>query len=142
MTIRPATRQDLAGIMALESGFPAGQRWSEASWLGELEGDRRVTLVAREGGDVVGAATFELGPDAADLHRIVVAADHRRRGVADALMVAGIARVPGRILLEVRHDNEPALRLYAKHGFRVIDRRRDYYGVGIDALVHEREEQR
>ena len=61
-----------------------------------------------------------------------------RQGVADQLMAAGLERCPGRWLLEVRDDNAPALRLYDKHGFTTIDRRADYYGAGVDALILDR----
>ena len=43
-----------------------------------------------------------------------------------------------RILLEVRDDNLAAQKLYARHGFRSMGRRRGYYGPGLDAVVMER----
>ena len=39
------------------------------------------------------------------------------------------------MLLEVRVDNEPAQRLYARYGFRQESLRKGYYPGGIDALV-------
>jgi len=40
------------------------------------------------------------------------------------------------VLLEVRADNETAIRLYRRHGFEQISVRRRYYQPGdIDALV-------
>lgn len=88
--------------------------------------------------DVLGILVLAPGPDVTDLMRIVVARDCMRQGVADQLMDAGFERCPGRWLLEVRDDNAPALRLYDKHGFTTIDRRADYYGAGVDALILER----
>lgn len=137
MSIGPAQPHDLDGILALEAAFQERERWGEGAWRGELDGDRRITLVARQDGGIVGVAAFEQGLDVADLHRIVVAEHARRGGVADGLLRAGLDRIEGRVLLEVREDNAPARALYEKHGFRVIDRRADYYGAGIDALVHE-----
>ena len=43
------------------------------------------------------------------------------------------------MLLEVRHDNEPAVALYAAEGFLEITRRRGYYAAGLDAIVMRRE---
>ncbi|NLE98462.1 MAG: GNAT family N-acetyltransferase [Propionibacterium sp.] len=139
MNLAEATAADLAAIVALEESFPARERWSEASWRGELDGDRRLTLVARDADVLVGVAAFEVGPDVADLHRIVVHPAYRRRGAAESLLAEGVERLGSRVLLEVRDDNAPARALYEKHGFRVIDRRADYYGAGVDALVYERE---
>lgn len=39
------------------------------------------------------------------------------------------------MLLEVRPDNEAALRLYQRHGFAPVTTRRDYYGPDRRALV-------
>jgi ribosomal-protein-alanine N-acetyltransferase len=39
------------------------------------------------------------------------------------------------IMLEVRAGNEPALALYARHGFTPLSRRRRYYPDGEDALI-------
>ena len=42
--------------------------------------------------------------------------------------------------LEVRCDNEPAKRLYEKHGFCEVGRRRNYYTEPIcDALIYKAE---
>ena len=39
------------------------------------------------------------------------------------------------MLLEVEHENAPALALYERLGFTRIDTRLDYYGPGAHALV-------
>lgn len=135
--------QDLPTLMALEQSFPEGQRWSEDSWRGELEGENRHVLVSRGDADeVVAAATFSLLGDVVDLHRIVTRASARRQGRAGELMTAGIAWAcdsdAERMILEVEEDNSPALALYAAHGFQRIATRHDYYGAGIHAVVLER----
>lgn len=69
----------------------------------------------------LGFATFEARP-LLNVHDLVVAPDHRRRGVGRALLeaVAAGARELGccRVTLEVRQDNAPARALYAAVGFR------------------------
>lgn len=67
----------------------------------------------------------------------------RRRGVARALMQAGLetAREAGvaEAFLEVAVDNEAAIALYARLGFRETGLRKAYYDLGpagfMDALV-------
>jgi ribosomal-protein-alanine N-acetyltransferase len=88
---------------------------------------------------VVGVASFSLAADLADLLRVIVASESRGRGLGSSLIRAGMewAKAVGadRMLLEVRPDNKPAVRTYCKLGFATLDRRRDYYGTGMDALV-------
>lgn len=128
-------------IMELEeSGFDPGDQWSESSWTSELLAGDRIVLVAPAGdGTVWGAITVQVVGDTADLHRVVVDAGHRRRGIASALVhgAADRARERGadQLLLEVRTDNPAAIGLYTALGFREINRRRNYYGGGTDAIV-------
>ncbi|OYO10245.1 ribosomal-protein-alanine N-acetyltransferase [Propionibacteriaceae bacterium ES.041] len=142
MTTRPAEPADLAAITALEeSGFEAKERWSERAWAEELAADNRIVLVV--GDPVHAVATVQHVGEVAELNRIVVAPAARGRGVASALLSAGIAAATEldctELLLEVRHDNEPALRLYRGHRFTEIARRAGYYGQGVDAVIMRRE---
>ncbi|TRY19850.1 GNAT family N-acetyltransferase [Tessaracoccus rhinocerotis] len=147
MNIETATRDDLPGIVALETGFPAGERWNDQLWSDELAAADRLVLAAHlsdldgRSCDLVGAATFQLVGDTADLHRVVVAEQHRRRGFARVMVVTGLHWAKGsgasRLLLEVRHDNAAAVAFYSDLGFLVIGERRDYYAAGAHALVME-----
>lgn len=144
MSERTATVSDLPGLVALEDSFAAAERWNRQLWSDELAAGDRLVLVTGPVGvgvELTGAATFQLVGDTADLHRVVVAAGHRRHGLARSLVGAGLrwAGEQGatRVLLEVRHDNEPAVALYRSLGFVVIGERRDYYAAGAHALVME-----
>ena len=135
---------DLDAIMALErDGFDPASRWSDASWRAELTRPDRCVLVDRDGTVVRGVAAFQVVAEVADLHRVVVASDRRGRGIARALVGAGLAWAAGRrarhMLLEVEHDNAPALALYRRLGFAELTRRKDYYGAGRHALVMRRD---
>ena len=75
-----------------------------------------------------------------ELHRIAVASSGQRRGLAlrllDDLLQCGRSWGCGRIVLEVRESNRPAIALYERRGFRRVGRRREYYSdPGEDALV-------
>lgn len=141
MIISSARTADLDEIFALEeAGFDLPQRWSREAWQAELDNPDRLVLVRHDArGLVVGVATFSLAADMADLLRVVVAPDARGRGIGGSLVRAGMewAKAVGarRMLLEVSPDNAPAVRTYEKLGFAALDRRRDYYGAGVDALV-------
>ena len=142
MILSRATLADLPQIAVLErEGFEhAG--WSPEAWRDEIVGaDRHVLVVRDADGAIVGVATFQAVVDVADLHRVVVRADQRGRGIGARLVLAGIdwAQATGahRVLLEVEAENAPALALYEGLGFRTVGRRSDYYGVGVHALVME-----
>lgn len=142
MRVRTASLSDLDAVLALEiEAFPEPSRWSTESWREELCGPNRHAVVCDEGGVVVGVATFSHSDDVADLNRIIVTQAHRGERRASALILAGLAwareRGVTRMLLEVAHDNAPAIAAYRRHGFLEIARRRDYYAPGTDALVME-----
>lgn len=139
VSILAARPDDLPGIMGLErAGFPPKEQWSERSWLGELLGDGRTTLLARMHVPV-GVIALQTVGDVADLHRLVVAPRVRRGGIGAALVAAGLAAVrqagARSVLLEVAYDNEPAIALYQRLGFEQLAARDDYYGPGQHALI-------
>lgn len=141
MNSRQAQAADLTAIAALEqSGFTARERWSEQAWAEELAADNRIVLV--DGDDVHAVITVQHVGEVAELNRIIVAPQSRGQGRAAALLTVGIAAVTElgctELLLEVRHDNEAALRLYRGHGFAEIARRTGYYGRGVDAVIMRR----
>lgn len=155
MILRPASAGDLPAIMELErAGFVAHEQWSQASWQAELDGADRIVLVATDPdgatagagpsgapgpGGLLGVISYLVGPDTADLLRVVVAPPARGRRVGRALVQAGLmhlhSRGVERVLLEVRHDNAPAIALYRGCGFSTLHTRADYYGPGAAALV-------
>ena len=141
MMVEPATLADLDAIVDLEVAFP--MQWSRSSWRAEIEGQDRLVLAARNAdGVLVGVACFQVVAEVADLHRIVVAPDQRRLGLARVMLVSGlqwaIGRNASRMVLEVEHDNTAAIALYRGYGFRPVARRADYYGPGAHAIVLER----
>lgn len=138
-SVLSARSDDLPGVMGLErAGFPGHEQWSERSWLGELLGDGRTVLLARRHVPV-GVITLQTVGDVADLHRLVVAPHHRRQGVGEILVVAGLRAVrhagARSVLLEVAYDNDPAIALYQRLGFEQLTARDDYYGPGRHALI-------
>ena len=92
-----------------------------------------------DGGAVVGHAVTSAAGDIAELQRIAVAPDHRRRGspagCSPPRSSAASRTEADRMLLEVRADNRAALAFYAHHGFVEIDRRERYYADGATAVV-------
>ena len=134
-----ATKVSEGSRQARPAGFSQseGSRQARPAGESESEGSRPASA------GLAGVATLQLVGDTADLHRVVVAPERRGRGIGRALVEAGLAWVAGRgadrVLLEVEHDNAPALALYRGLGFAELARRTDYYGAGRHALVMQYE---
>lgn len=139
--IRPAQSADVAAITDLEELTQGADAWSEALVRDGVEGGLPTIsyLVAEVDGSVAGYAVASHAGDIAELQRIGVAEEGRRRGIASALVARAAAEAAAsganRMLLEVRADNHGALAFYAARDFVEIDRRPRYYRDGVDAVV-------
>lgn len=139
--IRPATTDDVPGLVALEGLLFGADAWSEAQVREELTGPGREVLVAAEPDEgPIGYVVTLVVDEVADLQRIGVHPERQRQGLAAALLDAALAsqRPASRMLLEVSERNEPALAFYARAGFAEIGRRPRYYRDGAAAVVMER----
>ncbi len=129
--IVPMTAARLPQITALEKLCFPTDPWSEGLFQAALDSPHTVILLAEgEDGAVLGYAVLSVVLDEGNLDNIAAAPEHRRQGVADALLGAltGFGRECLALLtLEVRASNAPAIALYEKHGFRPVGRRRNYY---------------
>ena len=129
--IVPMTAAHLPQVAALEKlCFPADP-WSEALFRAALDDPRAAILLAEgESGELLGYAVLFTVLDEGNLDNIAVAPEHRRQGVADALLggIVGFGREHlSTLTLEVRASNAPAIALYEKYGFAAVGRRKNYY---------------
>ncbi|MGZ4611359.1 MAG: ribosomal protein S18-alanine N-acetyltransferase [Actinomycetes bacterium] len=135
---------DVDSALAIEVAlFP--DPWTVGTFWSELAGvpDTRHYVVAESGGHLVGyAGLFAVGHQA-DVQTLAVARDHQGRGLGAVLLQVLLdeadRRDAGEVLLEVRADNDSAMRLYERFGFERIGVRRGYYQPGrVDAVVMRR----
>lgn len=124
-----------ARMAALHKAAMTGNRaWSEAEFT---------KLLATPGcfavGDARAFALVRVAADEAELLTIVTHPEHRRQGLARALMetwqAAAARRGATRALLEVAEDNIAARALYDDCGYGEYARRPEYYATTGDALV-------
>lgn len=105
--------------------------WSEKSIASELTNPLSLWLVAMEGDKVVGYIGSQTVLAESDMMNVAVHPDYRRRGIAEALVLALadelITRNSHSLTLEVRTSNAPAIALYEKLGFEQIGLRKNYY---------------
>lgn len=146
LTVRALAWTDIPRLARLETELFAQDAWSEQTWWAELAGrPRRDYVVVTPGpgadqDDVLGYAGLDLGGEVADIMTIAVAPAAQGTGLGSELLdlLSRRAREAGAayLMLEVRDDNEPAKKLYARAGFETLTVRRRYYQPGdIDALV-------
>lgn len=144
--IRDAVPADVPVLVGLEATCQGDDAWSEGLVADGVGGGLPTigwtvaeVSEAPEDPRVVGYAVASYAGDVAELQRLGVAPEARRRGLARDLLddVVRRAREAGaqRVLLEVREDNAGALDFYAAQGFGELARRPRYYRDGATAVV-------
>ena len=152
--LREMATGDLETIARLESELFGAEAWSRDLLAAELKAshgpraDRRYVVVESDAADHAADRDGGVGLDgprllgyaglyhagglsSADLLTIATVPSARGRGIASLMLSELISTARGMscldVLLEVRQSNEAAQRLYARHGFVPIGRRRRYY---------------
>jgi len=139
---RPATALDLPTFVSLDEELFPYSPWSIQQYREEFAQETRHFVVAEsEAQSIIGyAGVFAPGTGvAADILTLGVIAQHRRQGIARALMALltewASARDASAMILEVKTENFEAIGLYETLGYEKLNVRRDYFGSGLDALV-------
>ena len=116
-------------------------------YIAELEhaGVSFCYLARDESRQTLGFCSFWRVLDELHINNLAVAASHRRRGIATALLMhvlkEGARLGAHRATLEVRRTNDVARQLYERLGFATSGVRRGYYTNPVeDALVLWRED--
>ena len=113
--------------------------WSYNVLKQELENKNTTYIVAKENDEVVGFAGISTCLDEATLNNIVVKKSHRNRGIGGELLEALIELCSElrmkTFTLEVDTENEPAIHLYEKFGFKNLGIRKNYYNNSRDAFI-------
>lgn len=142
LQLRPMSINDLEAVSKLELESykdSAHDAWTQQHFAEALEGTGGSWWIAHDLGSLVGFACGHVVGDEFEIDDVVVAADHRRQGIAKRLLarIAYDAHVLNaqRALLEVDVDNEAARSTYSSLGFEEQGLRKNYYGSGHDALL-------
>jgi ribosomal-protein-alanine N-acetyltransferase len=141
LDFRRLALRDLGAIEEIElRSYPTP--WSRSMFAGELAKPSSVCLGAfePESGELLGYLIISRYVDAWHVMNVAVAPEHRRRGIASALLERFFETTRGEsrrgYTLEVRVSNAGAIRLYERLGFRSRGVRRGYYTDNReDALI-------
>ena len=145
VTLRRMRWWDIPAVRELEHRLFPQDSWTVETFWSELAGvpaTRHYLVAEAADGRIVGYAGLFAARDQADVQTIGVHTDHQGTGLGRRLLDALLAEAERRgcreVFLEVRAENEAAIRLYERASFEVTGRRRGYYGPGVDALTMRR----
>ncbi len=140
ISFRPMKLEDLSSVMVIErASFTAP--WSEEIFRNDMiENLNSIYEVGIIDGEVATYAGLWVLNEIGHITTIATRHDLRGRGLGEAalLNIIETGRLEGveKFTLEVRESNTEAIKMYEKHGFKLVGRRKKYYQeVGEDALV-------
>lgn len=143
--IRDADESDLSALVDLEERCFETDRMSKRSFRAQIQSEQNLLLVAELDDKLVGYMLIFMraGVSMARLYSICVDPSAHGRGIGNKLMDEGERQTAkaGRIFmrLEVRKDNDAAIALYKRRGYRQFGFYEDYYEDHADALrFHKR----
>ncbi len=146
MSVRPASLDDLAGLVALEEASFTSDKMSRRSWHHAVTSASIAVLVAPlPDGQLGGCAVlfFRRGSDEGRIYSIAVAAAARGRGLGRLLVQASEDEARRRFCIslraEIRIDNAASRALFAACDYRETGRKSAYYEDGQDAVLIRRE---
>lgn len=139
MIVAKAESPDLENLLRLEKSCFTTDRLTRRNFAHLLRSNSALVLVAKLENKLLGSAVvfYRKGSQTARLYSLAVDPEHRKHGIALALMQAleadAQARTCTRIKLEVRKDNERAIHFYEQGGYRVVGEITAFYEDGGDA---------
>ncbi len=113
--------------------------WNASVLKSELLGEHKKYLVAKQNGEIVGFAGMLQNPPEMEIMNIVIKKQERKKGIGAFLLnkmleIAENNKIET-IFLEVHEKNVAAKKLYEKAGFCEIGMRKNYYGIGENAIL-------
>ena len=129
--IRPMKEADIPAISAIERAS-FSRPWTKDNFRESLGLPDALFIVAQdEAGKLLGYLGMYFSPDDMGIMNVAVTPSHRGRGIGDELLTYAMDRAYERrvsqVYLEVRISNDPAKRLYEKHGLKPLGIRKGLY---------------
>jgi ribosomal protein S18 acetylase RimI-like enzyme len=84
-----------------------------------------------EEGELAGAVSFLIEGEKLDIHRMIVDPVHFRKGIASQLLASVHEHGCRKIVVATGSLNEPAVRLYERHGFTLMDKKEVMPGLWL-----------
>ena len=138
ITIQKMTKEHLKQIKdILQEQFD--EFWNANVLEKELENPLSEYIVAIYCNEVVGYAGLWQSIDEGHITNIVTKKDKRGNHIGNGMLeeIINLAKHKGlkSVTLEVNEHNEPAIKLYKKHNFKELGKRKKYYNNVDDAII-------
>ena len=141
INFRQMTPSDIDAVTELDKKIFCDDAWSRYIFAYEARNLHADYIVAEFAEKIIACLGMQIYEDEAYITTVGVAAEFRRRGIAQKMLAASInnAKNYGALYmsLEVRVNNFPSINLYKKFGFKIIEREKNYYADGEDAFIME-----
>ena len=144
MLLRNATVEDLDAILVIERSVFSGDLFNRRQFRYLMTRAKAVFMVVSDESEVTGYSILFTPSHLrhSRIYNIAVSKKARGKGYGKALLQRmeqdSTDLSYSAIRLEVRRDNEPAIRLYEQFGYRRIGKKAGYYEDGEDALVYQK----
>ena len=113
--------------------------WTAEQLKSQMRDAQHEFIAAVDDGRVLGYVGLMYVLDEGYISNVAVHPEARRQGIGDALIDALAAKAAelelAFLTLEVRESNDPAIALYAKHGFHTVGKRKNYYDAPKEDAV-------
>jgi [ribosomal protein S18]-alanine N-acetyltransferase len=137
--IRAFEPADAAAVAQLAAASPQAAQWSEQSYAKLLDSGYAGWVAVGADTALGGFIITRLIATEAEILNLAVAAQHRRAGVASALLESALGSFAlanvRRVYLEVRASNAPAITFYQKLLFTITGKRPSYYQYPTESAV-------
>jgi [ribosomal protein S18]-alanine N-acetyltransferase len=140
ISLRPYTPQDFETLFAIDQAcYEPAIAYSRRELRNYLRFPGADCVIAEADSRIIGFCLTAHENDWGYIITMDVLAEHRRQGVATALLTEAERRLAGQgvreVALETATDNETAIAFWQKHGYRSVGVREGYYPGGRDALT-------
>lgn len=126
ITIKEATISNVADILKIENACFSSP-WSEGSIKDALNNPNSHFYLAFVDGALAGYLGVQIFSGEGYVTNIATLPEHRRQGIAKALINKALENDMEFLTLEVREGNIPAINLYSSLGFEKVGTRPNYY---------------
>jgi len=115
--------------------------WSIESWINLCDGHNRLLILLKNGNDTIGFCLFDkvIQDSFAHLLKILIIPSYQKLGLSKELLNKALLVLCKsgctHYFLEVEQSNITAQKLYLSSGFKIIHRKKDFYGENRDALI-------
>ena len=137
-TIRKASLDDLKQIYLIEKDVFINDHWTFEMVERELKDlTGQTTWIIEESSVILGYCMMRIFYNEANITNMAIKSSRQREGLGLFLLGHVLNQLPikSSVFLEVKEGNLPAINLYQRLGFKVINLRKNYYKDGRAAMI-------